>query len=507
MQLEIYVMAIRRELFNKTGNFNERLGDGSNREFLCRAALECEPMFLECSDVEWKHAYGESRFYTNAYLLARYVKQLTDEGRMEAMLNTYMAYARDRGYQAYFEKVLGELLEPDQTMYQKIYLATAPIFIIRGSDICYGVLSTFADQLARALRRRGQRVITTEGSDTDADCIDMLHREYFRAIIGFQAAILLKPVFHDIRGKRFEFWFDHPIFFHSLLDQMDTPVTFLCQDEDHADYINRMCQKGYGIQFPPAVESETGISQKKLYDISFMGSYFAEKQLWAVVNDMGDELGKLAREVANYLLDHPNQNYNEVIEMFLGQYPQVTEQYPYEVILEHLWEACRIAPCTYRNRVIRCILDAGYELHVYGESWDNYPKQEGDRLICHDKIAPKDIPRVVGKSKISLNIMSWHKAGMTERIMEIMMGGSICLTDETRYLRKHFIQFEDIAMFRLDALEQLPALIDRLLGDDALRQKITENAYQKVMDEHTWDTRTEQFLDLLKEMEERAGQD
>lgn len=82
------------------------------------------------------------------------------------------------------------------------------------------------------------------------------------------------------------------------------------------------------------------------------------------------------------------------------------------------------------------------------------------------------------------------------------MSGSVCLTDETRYLKEHFSQMEDIAMFRLDELEKLPGLIDELLSDEKKRTSIAEHAHAKVMAEHTWDVRARQLLELVCEMEE-----
>jgi spore maturation protein CgeB len=153
--------------------------------------------------------------------------------------------------------------------------------------------------------------------------------------------------------------------------------------------------------------------------------------------------------------------------------------------------------------VVRRILESGFELHVYGDSWRRYPVKEGERLVIHEAVAPELLSEEMSKSKISLNVMSWHKAGMTERIIDIMMARSVCLTDETRYLKEHFSQMEDIAMFRLNELDELPAMIQRLLSDDVLRERITERAYEKVSEEHTWDARTEQLLQLMTAKEER----
>ena len=188
----------------------------------------------------------------------------------------------------------------------------------------------------------------------------------------------------------------------------------------------------------------------------------------------------------------------------MQQYPKLFEEYPFEVIASGIWQAARIAPYAYRNQVIHLILQEGYELHVYGESWKSYPLQEGERLIIHDQVPPEKMCEEMSKAKISLNVMSWHKAGMTERIIEIMMSGSVCLTDETRYLKKHFKQMEDIVMYRLDQPDQLPKLIGQILNDDRLRCRIAKNAYEKVAAEHTWDIRAGQLLQLVTKMEENV---
>jgi spore maturation protein CgeB len=97
--------------------------------------------------------------------------------------------------------------------------------------------------------------------------------------------------------------------------------------------------------------------------------------------------------------------------------------------------------------------------------------------------------------------MSWHKAGMTERIANIMLSGAVCISDETTYLRDNFIEDEEIVLFKLDKLEELPGKINRLLEDDALRKQISKNAYEKAKREHTWEKRAQELLELCAEAE------
>jgi hypothetical protein len=242
---------------------------------------------------------------------------------------------------------------------------------------------------------------------------------------------------------------------------------------------------------------------EKPYDISFMGTYFDEAAMWQSIDRLEGDVAVLCRQCTQALLEHVDLSYNDLRLLLEQQYPGLFVRYSMEEIAGTIWEACRIPPYAYRRRTVEKILESGYELHVYGDSWKAYPLKPGERLVIHEEIPPALMSGEMGKAKISLNVMSWHKAGMTERIIEILHSGSVCLTDETRYLREHFTQMEELVMFRLDELEQLPELIDRLLGDDRLREEIAANGRKRAM-EHTWDARARQLLELCRQMEEKT---
>lgn len=478
LELEVYAIVVKRKVFSRVGPFNDRLEQETNREFLCRAAEECGVLFLECAEVSWEKNCGEAALLTNAYLLVRYLEHLKTTGTLEEALTTHMLFAEQMGVGQYFKQTLTELMDEKQTAYQQIYLAAAPILILKGENLCYGVLANFADSLAAAFLRKGQRVIKMGGGEQGRDVEIALSRKMlYKAIIGFQAPILLQNNGSQcFVGRRFEFWFDHPMFFHTLLDRLPEQVTFLCQDGDHAEYINRMCTPNQGVHFPPAVNLIPLEPVVKTMDISFMGTCFDEESMWKVINQKEGMLGQAARELAEYLLANVDVSFDRVAGLFLETYPELLERYSYIEVMDNFYKACRVVPYTYRKRVIRTILDAGYELHVYGDSWKKYPVQKNDRLVIHDSVAPDKVSEIIRQSRISLNVMTWHKDGMTERIMEIMAAGCVCLTDESRYLKEHFTQWENIVMYQLDQLNMLPGLIRKLLDDDALQNKITADA-------------------------------
>lgn len=154
----------------------------------------------------------------------------------------------------------------------------------------------------------------------------------------------------------------------------------------------------------------------------------------------------------------------------------------------------------YRSRIIDAILAAGYTIHVYGESWHSYRGIHKERLVIHPQATVEESLRELGKAKIGLNIMSWHKAGMTERIANIMLSGAVCLTEETTYLREHFVDGREIVCFDLEHLDRLPVLIHELLENEPRRHEIAEKAYEKARAVHTWYVRAGQLIDLAEKL-------
>lgn len=89
---------------------------------------------------------------------------------------------------------------------------------------------------------------------------------------------------------------------------------------------------------------------------------------------------------------------------------------------------------------------------------------------------------------------------MTERIANIMLSGAVCLTEETTYLRKHFMDGREMVCFDLEHLDRLPVLIHELLENEPRRHEIAEKAYEKARAEHTWYVRAGQLIDLAEKL-------
>ncbi len=95
--------------------------------------------------------------------------------------------------------------------------------------------------------------------------------------------------------------------------------------------------------------------------------------------------------------------------------------------------------------------------------------------------------------------MSWHKDGLTERILNAMLSQSAVLSDKSGILEDIFVNGQDLVLFSLRQLDTLPALVKALLADEKHLWDITINGYEKARKYHQWKNRAESFLQILDE--------
>ena len=105
----------------------------------------------------------------------------------------------------------------------------------------------------------------------------------------------------------------------------------------------------------------------------------------------------------------------------------------------------------YREKTVRVLAEAGIRIDVWGDSWKQSILSAFPQVTIHGDVNWQESLEILEKSKISLNVMAWHKAGFTERMANSMLAGAVLLTDETFYHRDEFSDGRECKMFSLKA--------------------------------------------------------
>lgn len=487
--MKIFAYLFPKKMLMETGCFNERLAEGNNYEFLCRLAVLGDIFCVPCEDRQFReNNISREKIGCFAYVMRKYMKQLKKINMLEEVYGKLAAYMTRTGSGRQFEAEMAKMLS-DNKAFLSIDSDTAPFLVISGDDICHGVLKDFAAGLARALADKGQAVVATDGTFGKYTGLAGIADRNLKGIVGFQAPAMEKAFFRKINVPKFQFWFDNPIFFDDLLHDLPDNYFILCQDSYYAKFIREHYHTYHALEFPPAGKLlKTADEKEREYGISFIGTYHQP--------DMDCAADSFQQEYFDYMLANPAKTFEDGLSSLLQNKDILMEEEQYLSLLKSLAAVCRNVIYYYRHKTVETILDAGIILHVFGDTWESYSGAGRKNMILHPFVTVDESLEVLSRSKIGLNIMTWHKAGMTERIANIMLSGAVCLSDETTALRKNFKEDEEIVLFRLEQLEELPGKIRKLLSDEEYREKIGRNGFNKASVEHIWKKRAEELLKL-----------
>ena len=483
---------------------NSRLKVRQEDEALLYKAEKCNLSYGECGDImclQWS-CLQESveemsgilweEVYEECYLVSRYRDILLKWDKFNFMIENILEKAQICKREE--AAVLMEQMMLRQGDYYWIEEAGCPILLYKGEDICYDVLNKCAEQLGAAFERNGQEV---EYFDVGTEEIQELTRfigKHFRAVIGMQTYLFEVKLeddsfLHDqIRGPKYNFVFDHPVWMKNHLKDFHV----ITHDINYLRFI----EKYYHLDsclLPPAGAVVPLGNWPKSYDVSFVGTY---RDYWSEVLQM-HAMDRRVRFVANrFLLELRKHTCFTAEEALMEVYRKKGLQPGDEEFLSMLRELRRVYYCVmyyYRYHIIKELLEAGLRIDVFGESWQTCPLRIYPNLVCHPGVGYEGSIQVWQQSKLSLNIMSWHKGGFTERMANIMLCKTALVTDDTTYLHGRYTPDEDLIVFHLDELEKLPEKLKRYLEDDRQRQEIAENGWKKACQYETWDVRVREM--------------
>lgn len=493
--MSISSILIKRSILVKTGCFNEFLGTGCVLEFIYRAAfmgmkVSCDNKgpgiapYLETASV------SDDTCMALAYMMCRHRLYASDPSCIPGLLNYIVGKLKEQKSPDVFMRMFGRLTS-DPKYFNRLLRNTAPIYMIAGDDLCYGLLNHFSNELTRIFIKKGQAVMTTDGRYAPFASLNEIKDIPVKAFTGFQAGALFKDFFQRIETPKFQFWFDDPAFFNDLFQNLNDTSYMLCQDGNHADFLKRRYGIAHAYQLAPGAEAAPvpDFSGREL-DIIFIGTFKNPPQLET------DDL--IANELYEYMCSHTYMTYEQSFDAVIEANGLQLEHEAYINILYCYAPVYRLVQSKYRMKVIEAIVNSGLKLHVYGDSWYEYSGSGQENLIIHPSLSQEELPAEMRRAKINLNIMSWHKAGMTERVIYSMLAGSVCLSDQTSYLQSDVMR-ELVPQYDLDHLDELPDIIRSLLGDNKRREDIAKRAYDHAMKHDTWESRADVLLELMRQ--------
>lgn len=494
------------ELYHEIGNINQKLHAKLSYEFLLRAsqkypitAVGCELSVTDIGD-EWEC------FRTDCYVIGKYLEHLRDHNYFDSIVMVLLEQANQMPWKKEGITFLENMISHSPEFYE-IDDNTQPILLYRDTGICCNLLNLFIEGLGEALQKCHQRVEFFDATVEGKQALTRYIGQHFKAIIGVQTyffAIMMQDKttnLHDlIHGPKYNIILDHPGWMENEIKQAPKNYYLLLHDRNYINFASKLYHNIAGcIHFPPAgmlPDSSFIPMERRIYDISFIGSYRNYRERLGIIRYYDKTYRHMVAHYLKIMRQHPDYPGERALEQALKKYNIPYDDAKFIQLFCDMKQAYFCILLYYREKIISTLINAGIKVHVFSESWQNFSLINHPNLICHPKVDAGESLQIMQNSKISLNIMSWHKDGLTERILNSMLCQSVVLSDQSTALQEQFIDGQDISLFSLENLSVLPQQVNSLLADN---QKLTEmamNGYRKALANHTWTQRAEQLIEL-----------
>ena len=382
------------------------------------------------------------------------------------------------------------------------------ILLIAGDGTCYNVLNEFAKDIAIEFENKGfdaeVRYITT----LNEDLLSELNGNDYRAILGFQTNLFtLKDFNGTYIGSRlsvplYNFILDSPATrLHYFAGDIKN-LTILYHDSDYISFVRKHFTQCRVLFLPPggksvAISNESSFFSGREYDCTFMGTYTDYRKLLNEGVSTNPEYADLILDYFQFLISNPWYSHEKGTEVFLSGLNVVLSEEEFLSVYRLLYFSVRAALAFYREKNIKIFLDSGIKIDAFSRSWESAPYSDHSNLIIHDEVPYSECADYYAKSKLSLNIFSWHKASITERIANIMLNGAVCISDRSSGLFDHFSNGKDLVTFDLEKGTDIIEAIKKLLSDDEYRISIAKQGYQNALMHHTWGDRVDKIIELM----------
>ena len=486
-----------KTVFEDLGGFEEELLSDEDYELALRVLAYGYGDDMLFWQEKTRRGIFESTYDMYAYAIGEFCGLLKEKGLFDSVIVRRVEEAKAFQVEERFSKAM------EAAMKRKDF--KRPILILTGQSECQGALDSFAQNFGAQLRRHGQGVIFSNGNPENLDRLRKYLLSPLKAVVGFQTKMFGTKLSSGeylgnvIGAPKFNFLFDHPIYMTEELVKEIQDVYILSQDETYVEYIKEhIPQVKASYRFPPA-GLEWAKKEEKLYDISFVGTYYDYRMQEDLMYTLPQNYRDLSKRFYKRQLEEPNKRAEEIMDEIFDAMGYEVDEDEYVKTLFAMGYAVKAAMYRFREKVVQTLLEGGVTVDVFSESWKKAPFANHENLRIHEEIPYEESLRVIAQSKLSLNVMSWHKGGMTERLNNAMLCKSVCVSDETTYIKREYP--EEMLLFNLEDYSDLADRVKELLKDDARREAMAEAAYKKAKKTQTWSARSKEFIKIIDKIQ------
>lgn len=292
---------------------------------------------------------------------------------------------------------------------------------------------------------------------------------------------------------------DHPYNYDKSLGLMPNDSYLFVLDRDHKDFIERCYRPFKDIYFLPngGWEVNSGKPYRERPIDIFYGGSCNPKQAWVRIpffEDGGKEFYKVCYDA---LIQNPFLTIEQVIELYCQECANLSFDIQKKLIIDYGFILMHNVRRHFKLLAMHALERTGAYIEIRGDGWNDDGEIWAPNVHIRGRVSSEECNRLSGDAKIGLNFMPWYKRGCSERVFNIMLNASVCLTDTSEYLLERFQHGNEVVYFNYEDMDGLVADVRFLLDNPEVAEAIAARGYKVSRENDTWKHRMREIYDTI----------
>ncbi len=297
---------------------------------------------------------------------------------------------------------------------------------------------------------------------------------------------------------------DHPRYFADSMLDPPCDLYVFALDEEHKDYIERFYPKVRDVCFAPNGGTELYGSiayRDRQSDVIYMGNCGRKIDSFPIPQKESgiEDSAVFYKGIIQEMFDNPMLSVESAMEIWLNR--NGIELSNEQILILSTECAPSIEFFVRRNYKLegmKALDEAGIRVDVYGLDWEDDNYSFSENITLHGRVSPEEVLEKLCDSKISVCFMPWFKKGCSEKNLDSMLNGAVCVTDRSSYLEKYYRDGDNIVFFDLNNLAQMSSDVKWLLENPESAEKIAQKGYETARLNDTWSARFDKLIDYAQ---------
>lgn len=379
----------------------------------------------------------------------------------------------------------------------------ADIIILKGQGQ-YNALQYFADNLNRAFREEGTESMIfdlVKMNYSTEMLINFIKKEKPKLFIGFNTNGFRMngklDYYKYFNASHLSILVDHPRYHLDYMDLSYKDVYISCTDTERVLYLKN--EVGFQNSFlllhgvNKHIEPNYSNKDKEIVFFGSIGDYEELRMSWN--EKYSNEVNKLLDTALQIGIYNSFMSIDSIIDLSLKYYNIQIEDNEKSIIYQTLYIELEQYLRNFHRRQFLGNIKSG-NVVIYGNGvWEKYFANSRNVSIKHS-VNMDDAIKIMRRSKMTLNCTtSLTYNGSHERPLMAAMAGSLVASNYSPFFESAF--GDGALMTNFLEINSLDERIYEILNNDNLRIEMAQKARAIVSENHTWNNRARQILEML----------